>query len=236
MRRLVLGDVHGAHRALLQVLERASYNPKKDELILLGDLTDGWPESAQVVDYLSKLPRVTWVLGNHDQFCLDWLSKGYTPHIWTSQGGKATIKSYEGSTSKQRDKHLAFFLKTVPYHIDKDNNLFVHGGFNWHIPIEKQDVYSLTWDRNLFAVAHMWQNATNKKQADYTVKAYKEVFIGHTTTSRSDPELRPVHVSNVWCLDQGAGWEGKLTCLDVVTKEFWQSDIVSTLYPEERGR
>jgi len=32
-------------------------------------------------------------------------------------------------------------------------------------------------------------------------------------------------------LDTGAGGRGKLTIMDVETKKFWQSDLVSTLYP-----
>jgi serine/threonine protein phosphatase 1 len=41
---------------------------------------------------------------------------------------------------------------------------------------------------------------------------------------------------NVWNIDTGAGFYGKLTCLDVGTKIFWQSDVVRTFYPNEKGR
>ena len=41
---------------------------------------------------------------------------------------------------------------------------------------------------------------------------------------------------NVWNLDTGGGYEGKLTVMDVETKELWQSDFVNTLYSNERGR
>lgn len=49
-------------------------------------------------------------------------------------------------------------------------------------------------------------------------------------------ELKPVRSSNVWNLDQGAGYEGKLTIMDVDTHEYWQSDIISDLYKQEKGR
>ncbi|MBM3246586.1 MAG: hypothetical protein FJZ13_04585, partial [Candidatus Omnitrophica bacterium] len=37
--------------------------------------------------------------------------------------------------------------------------------------------------------------------------------------------LQPIHVCNVWNIDTGAGWSGKLTIMDVDTKEYWQSDL-----------
>ena len=49
-RTLVIGDIHGALKALLQVFERARITAD-DKLIFLGDYVDGWSESAQVLDY-----------------------------------------------------------------------------------------------------------------------------------------------------------------------------------------
>lgn len=42
--------------------------------------------------------------------------------------------------------------------------------------------------------------------------------------------------TNVWNIDTGAGFKGKLTIMDADTKEFWQSDPVPELYPNEKGR
>ena len=108
----------------------------------------------------------------------------------------------------------------------------MHGGFYVGGPIENQSEYDLTWDRDL------WWFAKQKQASEDGLAApdYNEVFIGHTTTSREAPSLHPVHASNVWNLDQGAGWEGKLTLMDVHTHEYWQSDIVSELYPNHQGR
>jgi len=62
------------------------------------------------------------------------------------------------------------------------------------------------------------------------------VFVGHTTTQKPYPDMKPVHASNVWNLDQGAGWSGKLTLMNIDTKEYFQSDLVTELYPDELGR
>ena len=47
MRKLVVGDIHGGYKALLQILERANVTPE-DRLIFLGDYVDGWSQSAEV--------------------------------------------------------------------------------------------------------------------------------------------------------------------------------------------
>jgi serine/threonine protein phosphatase 1 len=44
MRTLVMGDIHGAYKALVQCLEKAKYDPSADTLILLGDVTDRYPD------------------------------------------------------------------------------------------------------------------------------------------------------------------------------------------------
>jgi serine/threonine protein phosphatase 1 len=55
------------------------------------------------------------------------------------------------------------------------------------------------------------------------------VFIGHTSTTHEKTD-QPMHKANVWNLDTGAGGGGRLTIMDVETKEFWQSDPVGELY------
>ena len=54
MRTLVIGDIHGGYKALLQVLDRAKVT-KDDTLIFLGDYVDGWSESAETIHKLIEL-------------------------------------------------------------------------------------------------------------------------------------------------------------------------------------
>lgn len=84
---------------------------------------------------------------------------------------------------------------------------------------------ALAWDRRLLDMA--W-----KKQVDghkCQLGKYKDIFVGHTTTEFYNT-LQPIHVCNVWNIDTGAGWSGKLTIMDVDTKEYWQADLTPDLY------
>jgi serine/threonine protein phosphatase 1 len=243
MRRLCLGDVHGGYKALLQVFDRSNFNNKEDQLYCLGDVADVWSEVSECFDRLLQCKHLIYIIGNHDQWLLDYLNGKPVYPIWTSQGGQATINNYMRRMGESLDMNREFLKphkylleNAHPYWITDDNKLFVHGGFDWHLDIKDQNKYDLMWDRELFEVACMWQNWNDKGKPLILAKAFDEVFIGHTATSRTHKDLKPVHVSNVWNLDQGAGYEGKLTLLDIDTKEFWQSDLVKTLYPNERGR
>jgi len=42
--------------------------------------------------------------------------------------------------------------------------------------------------------------------------------------------------ANVWNIDTGAAFKGRLSIMDIHTKQFWQSDRLTDLYPGEKGR
>lgn len=227
MRKLCIGDIHGGYRALLQCIERSNYDPENDLLISLGDIVDGYPESKEVIDYLMSLKNFILVLGNHDYWFWNWLKTGATPAIWTHQGGFATLKSFQDV--KDLEPYRKFFNKSVYYYLD-DDRIFVHGGFPLDAKIENISGDVITWDRDLLNYAFQ---ANIKGKNKFT--RYTEVFLGHTSTTFYKVDI-PLQLGNIWALDQGGGWEGKLSIIDIDTKQWWQSDKVSTLYPECKGR
>ncbi|MDA3832654.1 MAG: metallophosphoesterase [Spirochaetales bacterium] len=228
MRTFVIGDIHGAYRALLQCLERAEFDYADDHLIVLGDVCDGYPEVNLVIDELLKIEHCAMIIGNHDLWALDWALYGRTPRIWTSQGGNRTIASYSGGSMPR--SHLDFLKNAQPW-IMLDNRLFVHGGFNPNTPLSKHSIESLVWDRDLMQTAWMYMQAgSNHNFGDYT-----DIFIGHTPTEAFG-ETAPIHACNVWNLDTGAGWSGRLTIMDAETKQWLQSDPSPLLYKGIPGR
>jgi serine/threonine protein phosphatase 1 len=64
---------------------------------------------------------------------------------------------------------------------------------------------------------------------------YHEIYIGHTPVTKIGKTV-PVHKACVWNMDTGAAFMGPLTIMDVDTKEFWQSDPLPEIYPNEKGR
>ncbi len=225
MKRYILGDPHGAHKAMLQCFERSGFNYKKDELIVLGDVCDGWPEVKECIDELLKVKNLIYILGNHDKWTLEWMTALKKPE-WVEQGGWNTVRSYIP------EKHLNLLSYARSWHTDeKTNSLFVHGGIDPTKSMEKQTLDTCLWDRDLLSNARFKHN----QKPDYKYAGFDHIFVGHTTTLHFK-SLTPVHFCNVWGLDTGAGWGGKLTIMDRDTKEYWQSDFSADLYPDVKGR
>lgn len=222
MKTFVLGDIHGAYRALLQCLERSGFDLKKDRLIVIGDVCDGYPEVRQCIDKLLEIKRCEFVIGNHDMWTLDWAIRGDKPEIWMSQGGDRTIASYSGGPMPKT--HIDF-LKSGQLWVELKNRVFVHGGFNPDISLSSHSAQTLVWDRTLLDMA--WKMQSMGRECK--LGRYKDIFVGHTTTELYH-SLKPIRACNVWDIDTGAGWSGKLTIMDVDTKDYWQSDLTPDLY------
>lgn len=119
------------------------------------------------------------------------------------------------------------FLQSGHLWLEVEGQVFVHGGFDPRLPLAHQSANYLTWDRDLLDEA--WRRSLEGKHISYG--GYKDIFVGHTTT-QSYHTLEPLHVCNVWDLDTGAGWSGKLTIMNVKSKKYWQSDLSAELYGE----
>lgn len=237
---LVIGDIHGALKALKQVLKRAEIT-KQDTLIFLGDYVDGWSDSAALVSFLIELKKkhkCVFIRGNHDQLSYTWLTeKTYNPD-WIKHGGRATIESYAKLSEEEIDRHLQFYKNLLNYYVDKDNRLFLHAGFtNLHGPDQEYFSKLLYWDRTLWETALSLDPSLKKTDLTYPKRLllFHEIYIGHTPVTRINKTI-PVQAACVWNLDTGAAFKGPLTIMDINSKEYWQSDPVYTLYPNEKGR
>lgn len=234
MRTFAIGDIHGSYKGLLQCLERSGFNKETDTLIPLGDICDGWSETYECVEELLTIPNRIDIRGNHDQWFYEFMRTSIHGSQW-QQGANATRESYMKNCDLIiPDSHQAFFGKQLNYHIDEQNRCFVHGGFNRHLPIDKQLFpYIYYWDRDL------WYAALSCKDIDESRfkihNKFKEIFIGHTTTGIWGTD-KPMYACNIWNLDTGGGFEGKITIMDIDTHEYWQSDLCKELYSNEKGR
>jgi serine/threonine protein phosphatase 1 len=203
--------------------------------------------------------NMIFIKGNHD----DWLLEGLTTgiHPGATQGGRASMNSYanhchEGENFGEvhiivPDDHLKFLKYQHLYYLDDKGNLFIHGGFDRHKLLkDEKDKSNFYWDRDLWHTALSYKalmnGLVNGLEEDefmdgnklvFKIKdpAIKQIFIGHTTTMMWHTD-QPMNAGPVWNLDTGAGYVGRLTLMDVDTKEFYQSDPVQDLYPDEKGR
>ncbi len=236
----VIGDIHGGLKALKQIIELQNPN-KEDTLIFLGDYVDGWSEASGVIDYLIELKdkhNCIFIRGNHDVYCYNWLKSGNAPQMWLDHGGITTQKSYDLYTQQRLNDHIEFYEAMKDYHIDENHRLFIHAGYtSMHGPEKETHKATFHNDRTLWEIALATDISYTKDHPFYPkrLKHFSEIFIGHTPTINYQVNV-PMHKVNVWNVDTGAAFYGKLTIMNIDTKSYLQSEPLPQLYPNEKGR
>lgn len=256
-RTFVIGDIHGAAKALAQVLERAGFDFENDTLISVGDVADGWPEVPEAIELLLTIKKLKYLRGNHDEWAAKFLEvapfESLEYDAWLYHGGAATKKAYLEEPGLQlRSKHIEFLRSADLYYLDDQNRLFMHAGFFpkrnqnptlWTMcrnnDFEPSDLHQLAnvspesffWDREFWEGMYSGRNFA---------KHFNEVYIGHTPTlnypQNDGSQFRPMQRRNVWNMDTGCCYYGPLSIMNIDTKEIYQSDAVLTLYPDHPGR
>lgn len=243
-RSFIVGDIHGAFKALTQVLKRAGFNQKEDTLYCTGDIVDGFPESMECIDFLMNLPNCKSVIGNHDIWFQNYLENPqHTPLVWLDQGGFSTINSFNNWILKEKNinktPHILEWFEALPYVIETKNFIVVHGGLH-KLPsqinttsLNRNDKDSnklnFVWDRSLyFSIIP----SINKDNLVYSENNPPIIF-GHTPVQVRFPHITTPIFSKGDCyiaLDTGCGHGMKLSLIESETWDFWQSDPTSELY------
>lgn len=251
-RTFVMGDIHGNAKGLQQLLDAVEFDYDNDTLIQLGDVADGWSETSECVDILLKVKNLISIRGNHDVWVYDWFKMGATPILWTEQGGKATIDNYIKTGKLVDSKHIKFWDNQVDWYIDDQNRLFIHAGWAYRESPAELEVGIIS-DRKLFEIQASYRvnagsiakechwdrsllmGAMSSRLSQSPFKAtsqFKEVYLGHTATKDHS-----VHqFGNLWNMDSGSGWYGRLSIMDIDTKEITYAGYSKDLYPNEKGR
>lgn len=233
----VIGDIHGALKALNQIIKLIKPD-ENSRLIFLGDYVDGLPESGQTIDFLIELDtrfNCVFLKGNHDVWLEEWLETGHADPLWLASDGQSTLRSYGSFSGVEKKKHRDFLRKFRSFYVDDQQNLYVHAGFtSQQGPAKEMYENYLFNDRTLLETAMIFKDMKQHPTDHFPVRLslFNEIFIGHTPTLKFGSEV-PIHAANLWNMDTGVKKNGKLTAMDVKTKEFWQSDLIIDLYPEE---
>lgn len=222
--RYVLGDLHGNHKALTQLLGKVNFDYESDELIFLGDLSDGYPEPDKCLQTLLRVKNLYPIWGNHDIWLSGWLNNKVHYQFRKIPSFEHTISIFQD----KKDELEYYFSKCMPYCV-LDGIFYTHGGFNHNRLIVKQRHLNFSINRKLYELAKSYEIQKRRIKVIYDEKnslSIKEIFIGHTPTVSKKPDF----VSNLINIDTGAGNGGKLTLMEVASKKYWQSTPGKKLY------
>lgn len=228
-----IGDVHGCIEELKQLEAMIVADGQDIEgdkwLVMLGDLVDRGPSSAQVIDHLMSaapggMKRIC-LRGNHEEMMLGALNNPGRSRQFLQFGGEATLQSYGMDShqisdfakgSKRRTKELvhAFvpeehleFLSSLPVALRLPGYLLVHAGLRPGLPLERQSATDLMWIRE-----------------DFTNSAYD---FGATVVHGHTPVEAPHVTRNRINVDTGCYATGRLTAVRIVPGQelsFLQTD------------
>jgi serine/threonine protein phosphatase 1 len=164
----VVGDVHGSAGLLRQIEAAivADMNGTPAHFVLLGDLIDRGPDSADVLDHMLRRPPAGLtrhaILGNHEAMFLRFLETPSSAAEWLKFGGRETLASYgidphkfaTLSSKQQRqqiDAHIPTahrsFLAELPALLTWGDVIFAHAGFDFAVPLAAQSENTILWAR-----------------------------------------------------------------------------------------
>jgi len=215
-RLYVMGDIHGRFdlfEALIRAVEEDSETGQQSEItiILLGDLVDRGPESADVIKLArlwNEYRNLRFLAGNHEEMFLEAFQDKEVLRHFLKHGGRETILSYGVTRDEFNTASLEelqqMMLRKIPlgdrqFLADFEDifaigdYLFVHAGINPKLPLEDQKPRELRWIRDPFL--------KHKEKHSHIV------VHGHTITEEIDERKNRIGI------DTGAYRYGRLTVL-----------------------
>lgn len=173
-RTFVVGDVHGCHKTLCKLLYDELKIEATDSLYFLGDLIDRGPRVRETVDEIMKLQQkmiCKVVRGNHEQMLLDSVTDVSSLSLWYWNGCEQTLASFGITHPSQFEKKYLDFFSSLPYYIELEKFVLVHGGLNFENENPFEDKEYMLWGRY--------------EQVDTERIGGKRIIAGHTPTPLS---------------------------------------------------
>jgi serine/threonine protein phosphatase 1 len=218
MRTIVIGDIHGCYRELLELLTVVKIT-EADRLISLGDIVDRGSDSVQVYDFLKNRPNTLVLMGNHERKHLKQ-TLSYAQEIVKLQFG-------------DRYQEFLDWVAKLPYYYETEAAIFVHAAIEPKIPIKLQK------DEILCGCTAGEKYLTRQYNNTYWSELYtgeKPVFFGHHVVG--DEPLIIDH--KVYGIDTGACHGGNLTAVIIpnftivqvrAERDYWQEELVKWQVP-----
>jgi diadenosine tetraphosphatase ApaH/serine/threonine PP2A family protein phosphatase len=194
-----IGDIHGCHRALLQLLAlcRDHAGGQHHCFVFIGDYVDRGPDSRSVIAALRDLERrapanVICLMGNHEDLMLQAIDSG-DPTWWFNNGGGETLQSYGTRDLGSLPRADIDWIRSLRLSFDDGKRFFAHAGVDPDLALDRQPSEALLWIRGKF------HSATR----DYG----RLIVHGHTPTRNGRPEIRPNRIN----IDTACVYGGMLT-------------------------
>jgi hypothetical protein len=176
-RTFALSDVHGCYIPFKKAMD---FLQPDDKLYFLGDSTDRGDKGIEIFNELTSDPRVTFLLGNHEQMMMDAipyiirdlnqnemiLGDDYDTRIWFSNGGQKTAQAFYDMTI-QEIHDIRAKIKEMPTKVEYlspagHKVILEHAGYSPFVTPHR--THDPLWDRGHFY--DDWDNGWGSKDDD----------------------------------------------------------------------
>ncbi|AOB30863.1 serine/threonine protein phosphatase [Bordetella sp. H567] len=204
-----VGDIHGHFSRLRAALDAVRFDPERDRLFSVGDLTDRGPECREAPRWLAQ-PWFHAVQGNHEDYAVRYVRTGLVDtENWRVNGGGWFL---EMSPEDQRTHAEAY--ARMPLVIEVETEGGVVGIVHADCPVRDWDKLE-RYLRDRFKRARaicQWSRERLSRGDASGVRGVRAVVVGHT------PLMAPTILGNVYHIDTG-GWMagGYFTLLDLAS-------------------
>lgn len=226
VRVYAIGDIHGCADAFTRLLtlidaDHAGRAPKRQIIILLGDLVDRGPDSARVVERARQLSEsgreVRLIAGNHEELLMQSCEgDAKALRVFARNGGRETALSYGVAETEYDAADFDGLHRLLDAHVPAAHRAFlsgmedmavigdyafVHAGVRPGVALADQHGHDLRWIRDRFL--------------NHAEPFERFIIHGHTITEEVDEQPNRIGI------DTGAYLGGQLTAIALEGDQRW---------------
>lgn len=256
MSRFIVGDIHGSYDRLMTALELCKFSDS-DTLYCTGDIGDRGPNVKECIDFLMSLgSRFKSVIGNHDVWAYQYLTdtiNRYSSDVWECNEGQCTMDALFSMNNKEE---VTAWYGSFPYIIEEDAFRLIHTlTYTDHLNMSKIPLSEIRmsnievsgildntygYDKELFDRRILLKSKYFNKKSPDPEWSKKEcsllddtlTVIGHTAVTGGVLYDKEMNVCDIdtggFCTYEKNKYEGKITVLNIDTKDFVDSSGLSS--------
>lgn len=170
----VISDIHGEYELFMRLLDKIGFS-KRDTIYVCGDVIEKGPQSIKLAQYVSQMPNLKCIAGNHEYAFLKYYWAQSRQFPIGSEELIKKLRAYFPEDGDLLDWRLIDWFEQIPFYIEEDDFICVHAGVPLDregriLPIEDARPEELVYDRVF-------------KDPQVRPVGGKCVFFGHTPTS-----------------------------------------------------
>lgn len=129
----VVGDIHGEISKLQSLINNIKLIDKNPQLIFIGDYINKGENSKEVLEYLIKIDKAIFLMGNHEYYLLEYINNGLYERELIKYSKETTFDDFSTDLKNLIDDvYLAYksFFDSLLYYYEIGEYFIAHAGID----------------------------------------------------------------------------------------------------------